>query len=414
MTRGRLTVAVLAVIGTEATLASGFALPEYSAFGIGTTNTAVANPRDPGAIPYNPAAMSFHERSSLAIGTLFINPNFAVRNQTGRRESDGANWFAAPMIQAALRVDPRWSVGLGITAPFGLETRWQVGTFPALTGPFSPHPTQSKLEVVALTPTVSYLLSDQLAVAAGLDYYHARSARLGSSLADLDGDGDGWGFNLSALYRRDAISLGINFRSAATVELSGQYRPLNPTLVQLGLLPPAQGVELDLDLPWRLQLGARYEIDPRLAVEFNWTRTGWSEFDQIKAVGRGTGQRLAQEDNRWTDASAYRLAVTYDLHPQTQLRLGYTYDQTGQRDRYFSVRVPDSDRHLFGIGLGRQFDGGWRVDAGYLYVHFEDRRIQGRPYRGGSEINGTSALDGRYQAHAHLFGIEVGKSFDLF
>jgi len=412
--RGGLAAAVLVTIGTDAAHASGFALPEYSAFGIGTTNAAVANPREPGAFPYNPAAMSFHDRSSVALGALFINPHFSVRNQTGRRDSNGADWFAAPMVQAALRFDQRWSAGLAVTAPFGLETRWKVGTFPALTGPFSPHPTQSKLEVVNITPTVSYRLVENLAISAGVDYYRARSARLKSSLTDLEGSGDAWGFNLSALYRQGALSLGVNFRSAVQIGLSGQLRALSPVLVQRELLPPAQPVGLDLDLPWRLQLGARYQIDPRLAVEFNWSHTGWSKFDELKAIGQSTGQILVQDENRWDDANAYRLAVTYDLRPRTQLRLGYTYDQTGQRDRYFSARVPDSDRHLFAIGLGQQLDGGWRVDAGYMLVRFEDRTVRGHPYRGGGDINGTSTLDGRYEAHAHLFGIEISKAFDLF
>ena len=44
-------------------------------------------------------------------------------------------------------------------------------------------------------------------------------------------------------------------------------------------MAPGQTAELDLNLPWRLQLGVRYAINPQLAVEVDWTRMGWSQFE---------------------------------------------------------------------------------------------------------------------------------------
>jgi len=53
--------------------ASGFSVPELSTAGLSLSNALVANPEELGAIPYNAAAMGFHDKSSLSLGALFIN-----------------------------------------------------------------------------------------------------------------------------------------------------------------------------------------------------------------------------------------------------------------------------------------------------------------------------------------------------
>jgi len=401
---------------------SGFALPEVSAAGIGTANALVANPEEAGAFAYNAAAMGFHDRSSLAVGALFIGPSFSVDTDRSH-DSQGADWIAAPMIQAALKLNENWRIGLGINAPFGLETRWAFGTFPALSQPISTripglslpagldHPTQSELEVLALVPTATFKVKDNLSLSAGIDYYDARQATLNTAVNGLEGDGDGWGWNLGLLYRPGPLSLGASFHSAATLGVEGDVTTTNSVLIGLGT-PSSQGAEVDLDLPWRLQLGARYEVNDRLAVELDWSRTGWSEFDELRIRSKTTGEILKTDRNAWEDASAYRLGATYRVSPRTLLRFGYTYDETGQPDQYFSARIPDSDRHLFALGVGHDLGQGWAIDAGYLYVRFRERSYRGaKTYVPRQDVNGTDAVDGDYEAQAHLVGLEVRKTF---
>jgi long-chain fatty acid transport protein len=148
----------------------------------------------------------------------------------------------------------------------------------------------------------------------------------------------------------------------------------------------------------------------------DWARTGWSEFESIKVTGNLNGATLIDDENNWKDANAYRLGVTYQLLDQTQLRFGYSYDETGQDAAHFSARVPDNDRNLFSIGVSQALDDGWQLEAGYMYVMFNERNYSGvTQYAGrGPDINGTNAIAGKYQAHAHLIGLEVSKTFDAF
>ena len=415
--------------------ASAFHLPELSAAGIGLANALVANPEERGAFPFNHAAMGFHEGSSIALGAAFINPNFSVTTDR-KHEGIGTDWVTTPLIQGMAEVHEQWRFGFGVGAPFGLETRWPIGTFPELTGsrgslavPVAPgvvvpvaiprgdHPTLSKLEIVALAPSVAYRVNEQLSIAAGLDYYKARETRLDSTLQELEGDGDGWGWNLSFLYADGPWSVGAAYFSAATLGIEGSVTIIDDfvALASTGFgqfAPVVTPAKVDLDLPWRLQVGFRYELNEAVAVELDWSRTGWSRFDTLEIRRSSDGSLLGNNTNKFDDSNAYRLGVTYAVLPRTQLRFGYTYDETGQGDEHFSPRIADSDRHLFSVGAAQDLGEGWAVEAGYLYVMFNDRKYASAThYRLGGEIIGTAALNGRYEAHAHLLGVELRKTF---
>lgn len=402
---GPLTATVIALVTSSGySFASGYALPELSVSGLGLSNALVANPVEAGAVPYNPSAIGFHDKSWVDVGGLLINPHFKVKTASGSQDSEGADWLAAPLLQGVWKIDERWGLGLGVNAPFGLETEWKVGTFPII--PLQ-HPTKSELEIVSVVPTLSFRLNESLSLAGGADFYRVKTGTLNTGLSETEGDGNAWGWNLSALFRQGPWSLGVSFHSAATADLSGDFKVKPP-------LPPVlnQDVTLDLDLPWRLQVGVRYEVNPKLAVELDLTRTGWSQFKKIEVVSDTNGRPIVTDTNDWDDANAFRFGLTYQIQPKTQLRLGYSYDKTGQPDAHFSARVPDSDRHLFSIGVGHDYGNGWALDAGYMYVLFEDRNYRSsKPYIPGKEVNGTSGFNGDYEAHASLFGLSIRKSF---
>lgn len=414
--------------------ASGFGLPEVSTAGLGTANAMVANPEETGAFAYNPAAMGFHDATSVELGAVFYGPSFQVTNTAGTHDSQGADWLGVPQVQVAIKAADQWRVGLGVSAPFGLETRWPLGTFPALnqsttlplpSGPVSVptgnSPTQSKVEVLDFVPTAAYRVNDNLSLGAGLDLYWAKTAELNSNLGKLRGDGNGLGFNLSALYRRDAWSVGLVYRSQSTLDIDGMYTPQNMTLVALNSfltsigsrgLQPAQTASVELDLPWRLQMGVRYEVTEALAVELDYWRTGWSSFETLEVIGDDAGAVIFADTNDWEDSNAYRLGVTYQVRPETQLRFGYAYDETGQPDAHFSARVPDNDRQLFSIGVAQVLGDGYSLEGAYTYARANDRNFRAdTPYLGGADVNGTSALDGDYESSAHVVGLSLVKVF---
>ena len=383
--------------------ASGFAVQEHSIAGLGMANALVANPEELGAFAYNAAAMGFHEESSISAGAIAIVPNLEVNTETGSHDSKGDDVLGIPLFQGALKIGTDWTLGLGVAAPFGLETKWEHGTFPGF-GPSAPFlaPTHTELELFAISPTLTYRLNHYLSIAGGADYYKARNVRLNSELVEIEGDGDATGWNLGLMFRGGDWSLGLSYHSDVTIKVKGDFKlASNPKI-------PAKA---DLDLPWRLQTGVRWKATDKLAVELGFARTGWSKFNQIIVKTRSGGTPLSTSTNDWRDANGYRLGASFQLTPSTQLRFGYSYDNTPQKDEHFSARIPDNDRHLFGIGAEQALGDGWGIEAGYMYVHFENNNFSSNtPFTGG-DPNGTNAFNGNYKSHVHLFGLGVSKVF---
>ncbi|MBI2780104.1 MAG: porin [Gammaproteobacteria bacterium] len=386
--------------------ASGFRLPEASIAGVGTSNALVANYKELGAVAYNPAAMSFHNGTNIVAGLILIDHKAGVTpvGKTGKIDSDHDSLAYVPNLSVINRRSPQWSWGFNINAPFGLETNWPKNTFPV---PASMHPAETRIELINFNPNVSYKINANTSAAVGLDYYKVREVKLNTQAATINGDGGDFGWNAALMHVAGPWSFGASYRSAITVGVDGKLTSTS------GTTP----VVADVNLPWMLQVGARYQATDKLGVEFDYERTGWKKFNQI-IVAETTGSPRVINSNGWGNADAYRLGMTYDLNANNQLRAGYARDMTGQGDAHFSARVPDADRNLFSVGLRHKLAGGWELEGAYMYVRFDDRNyVSTTPFTpspssvASQDPNGTVAYNGKYENSAQLLGLGVTKRF---
>jgi long-chain fatty acid transport protein len=402
--------------------ASGFAVPESNITGLALSNAMVANPDSLSAIAYNPAAMAFHQGSAVELGLLLVQPDLSVDTGSGTVDSKADDTVAIPTITAFAQLNETWSLGISVNAPFGLETEWPAGTFDTQYPLGTTIPTQSRLEIIGFSPSIAYKINDKASLSGGVDYYWMREVVFNGDIntgtpgsnpaADLEGDGRGVGFNLGFMVDQGAWSFGASYHSEANIPVEGSVG------LPAGALPSflSNKVNAELKVPWRLQVGVRHEPMAKLAVEFDVTRTGWSSFDKLVVDQEQIDVNVVTSNNQWEDANAYRLGISYDFTQATQLRIGYSFDETPQDDKFFSPRIPDADRQLFSLGVGHTLSNGWTIDAGYMYVKFDDRSVDIDPSfvhaaPNESETNGTSATNGDYESTVHLFGIGVKKGF---
>jgi len=390
--------------------ASGFRIPEASIAGLGTANALVANHKDRGAMAYNPATMSFHTGSNLLAGLLAIDPNLSVKTASGSHDSDGASPAFVPNMHFQRQVDTKWAYGVSLSAPFGLETKWKQGTFPNF-GAVIPQlvafePKLSKIKMINLNPNVAYKLQDNASLAFGVDYYHVDETALNTQAVEVGGDGSGWGWNIAALYALDAWSFGFSYRSSVEVDIDGD----------VAVSSGSSSASTKLEFPSMLQVGARYQTNQGLAVEFNIERTGWSSFDEIiiKHSNAAVSANPIVNDNSWEDVNAFRVGLTYQLSQTTELRFGYTFDENPQPDDNFSARVPDADRQLFSVGAKHALPG-LDLEWGLMYAVWDDRTInRSTPFPASQtnlDANGTAAYNGDYESNAILAGIGIQKAF---
>lgn len=394
--------------------ASGFRIPEASVAGLGATNALVADAKDPGALAYNPAAMSFHSGMQIVSGIITIDPNISVITATGEHESQVDSPFYVPALFVMSTINSQWSWGLNINSPFGLETNWRDETFPAFgplpSPPFPPgtnidplEPSRSKITMVNVNPNIAFKANANTSVAFGLDYYYVKEARLDTQAVKMKGDGGDIGWNVALMSVNGPWSFGLSYRSPVEVDIDGT----------LSAGPASGAAKTSVTFPALLQVGVRNQVNTNLSLEFDVELMRWSSFDVLTITHSAPGVPSPNvSTNDWSDSLAFRFGGGYRLNPDSLLRFGYSFDQTPQDSANFNARVPDSDRHLLGIGLAQNI-AGWTFDAGYTYLVAKKRTIASSVPFGafGSDANGTSAYNGKYQFNAHLFGLGVSKKF---
>lgn len=386
--------------------ASGFRVPELSTIGTGTSNAVIANTTELGALPYNPAGMSFHEGKGLVGGLTVVNYELSVDPEGGSpTDNIGDENFYIPNVYAMARGNGPWSFGLAVNAPFGLETHWPDETFPSFAGAADPlEPALSRILMVNINPNFAYRIDDSSSFAFGVDLYNVQDLRFNTQAVKISGKGSGIGFNLGYMKKLGALTLGLSYKSAVEADLKGSYDPS-----ALGSNPSLATAKVEF--PDMLQIGAHYQVNQAFGIEFDVERTGWSSFDSIEISHASAGLTSpTTSTNDWDDAWAYRLGAIYQLSPKTKLLFGYAYDETPQPDAHFSARVPDNDRQLFSVGATHDF-GGWTLEGAFMYVTVDDRTVNSSDTFAGGDPNGTTAYNGEYENTVSLFSIGASMKF---
>ena len=389
---------LLCLVFTASVYASGFRIPETSVAGTGLANAIVANYKEIGSIPYNPANMSFIDGRNLQFGAAQVSSELHVEPDSGiATDSIHDTTLLIPHYYYISTLDNTWSYGLNINVPFGLETKWPDETFTSFAGPLDPlEPEASSLHMVNFNPNVSYR-SGNTSFAFGLDYYDVRELVFNTQDIKITGEGGDIGWNISFQHVAGPWSFGGSYRSAIEIDLSGT----------VSVATFVSNATANIELPSILQLGARYTLNRDWSVEFDIDRTGWSVFDTFEInhslpVPTGVASPITSTNN-WQNSNAYRLGFEYRTDPKGKLRFGYSRDERAQSDDYFTARVPDSDRQLFSAGYVRHLKY-WSFELSYMYVKFDERDFNSTSPPA-AEPNGTSAFNGMYDSNVSLFGL---------
>jgi long-chain fatty acid transport protein len=219
-----LATAIITTLGISSGYAAGFRLPEVSVLGTGTSNALVANTDELGALPYNPANMAFHDKNGVVAGVTYIGYDLKVDTSVqpggGPNDSIGEDSFWVPNIYAMAPGYGNVSFGLGINAPFGLETSWGAGTFPNFTLAGVPffEPELSRIEMINVNPNFAYKIDDTTSFALGIDFYDVRDLGFNTHGLKVTGNGSGLGWNIGFTKKLGTVNLGLSYRSSVDAE----------------------------------------------------------------------------------------------------------------------------------------------------------------------------------------------------
>jgi len=410
-------VTLLCLLPAAPALAAGYGLREQSAEAMGEAYAgATATGSDASFLSYNPAAAGATNGGDVSIGLVSIMPGSSAAYTTALTAAGtpaGGNAQPKDFIRNAIvpdialrqRLDDRWSVGLSVSVPWGLSTKYPdgwAGRYYAL---------GSKLAIINVTPVVAYDVAPGVTLAGGLQIQHATgtlssavdigtlgalSALPGSVPGAEDGSstikasGWGYGFVLGARAELDdGWTLGLAYRSQVHHTLSG---PWTFQMDSLGLGAAIRGAttllsdtraKAKLTTPGDLQFGFRKSFAERWTLLASADWTDWSSFKTLTAVAANPVQPNDVTLANWKSSWLFSLGAEYAATDDLTLRLGTALDQSPVPDATLAPRIPDADRTW--VAAGATWHASPALDLKFSYGHlFDDTR----------NLNQTSAMTG--------------------
>jgi long-chain fatty acid transport protein len=409
----------------------------------GQGNAFIAQADDASAIHYNPAGLSQANGVQVVTGTNLVGGSIKFNSPTGtdtRGDFGGSVAFPPPSYfylsanlgYLGLNRLSNVTVGLGLTSPFGLNTRYPVD------GPFNTVVTSAALPLLDIKPTIAYKINDQLAIGVNADIYtfasflgqgHAEQRQVGSgALAgaslEFNGNGTGAGAAFSVLYTplrnsdgKPIASVGLVYRTQAVLPLSGSFLVNGAKVADAStnlVLPQifAGGIAIwpvrTSEREWKLELDVEY-------VEWKSNRN--------LDIQLSTGVVVPQPQ-QWKNVPVVAVGTEYKwLDPawlpqwDVAVRSGYTHTENPVPDLTFNPGIISLSSNTLSLGAGFLCKGQGRflglvpcggasalwtkaigLDAAFQEWFYEPRTVTG---------NRTPAVDGTYNAYVHLGTISL-------
>ena len=443
MQRNALALAVSSaclMLGALDARAAGFALHEQGISGLGNAYAgAAAVAEDATTVWWNPAGMSrLAPGKHFALGGAYIVPKTEFENRgsvpaalsnpalTGSG-GDAGEAKLVPSLFFAMDLGPKWNLGLGVSVPFGLATKYDadwIGRFQGI---------ESEVKTVNINPAVSFKVSDAISVGGGISYqrgkidlttavnYSAAAFAVGGAAAlgavggpGVEGqnktsiDGHAWGANVGALFNvLPTTRVGVHYRSSLNYDLDGTTSFSNrPAALAASPLVADGDVTLRLKTPDSYALSAVHELGPNWQLLADATRTRWSSIDQVPLT-RANGTTLDTLVFKFRDTWRLSAGANYRMGSAWVLKAGIAWDQSPVPDAETrSVRLPDNDRLWLSFGAAYKMGRSGKLDLGYSFVKVNDADINNNQAAAGRGI-----VTGTYKADIHVFGLQYQHTF---
>jgi long-chain fatty acid transport protein len=376
-----------------AVMASGFALYDGSAKAMGMGSAFIGRADDASAIYYNPAGLAFLEGTNVLIGITPIMPHVTVELGGNSWDSE-QRWVFAPSAYFSTKITENIAVGFGMFVPNGLGMQFneQYG------GNFISYRSMSM--GVYFRPTIAFKVNENLALAAGVDIVYSKLmhwrkfpyAMLDPNLAFLnmsadersEGDGMGYGFVASALYKADKFQFGVKYRHQVEVDYEGDADfTLNasgiPTVDGMfGAIFKDQILTTTMTIPGEISAGIMVIASDDLSFTADFSYTLWEVIDTITMTHSEpvTAAMLGPNDvwtMNWENTWMLRLGTEYWLNREFAVRAGFALDHSPIPNEHLTPFAPDGDRTEFTVGMGYDTKeaccwGRFFADVAYRYV----------------------------------------------
>ncbi|WP_026971182.1 OmpP1/FadL family transporter [Aliagarivorans marinus] len=402
------TAVVLAGFASSLAYGAGFQLNEHSVGGLGRAYAGeAANVESTAVIFRNPAAMSYFDSISFAVGGTYVDPRVDISGSSAAFGPSTANDVAqsgiVPNASIVVPLNDRWWLGLSASSNFNTGVEFGSDFSATHFGQLA------EITTADINFSAAYKVNQQLSVGAGASLIigegRIRSTLPanfpgagGATMLDMEGDNHAWTWNVGAMWQiNPQHRVALTYKHHVTLDLEGSANS------DIG--GPVGNGNLPIDLPAMAELASEHQLSDALRLHFSFNWTGWSRFESLTANVEGVTVPVKQEN--WDDT--YRLAIgsSYQLNPQWLLRAGFAYDKGAVDDEFRTITIPDSDRLWYSAGVGYQLSPNASIDVGLTYIHFRSANITET-----TDLNGiTDVFSGRASGNVWLAGLQYNHRF---
>jgi long-chain fatty acid transport protein len=253
-----------------------------------------------------------------------------------------------------------------------------------------------------LAGVIAWQITPCLSVAAGptLNYSEADFKEYPGFVNHFRGRATDAGYTAGLLFHPgDQHYFGLTYRSATEMNYNGHATDLYAG-------PPFKanaGASADFHFPSTLALGYSYRPNEKWNFEADVNWTDWSSLKNVPVYLNAGATDPSPEALKfnWTPSWMLDFGVTRYLGNDWRVSGGYIYSENSSPDANFNPLVPDSDRHIFSLGIGKTC-GKFSWDAAYQLAWGPPRTV------GSDEF---PPANGTYAFFSQALAISVGYHF---
>ncbi len=433
----------------------GFGVYEHNTCAMGRAGVTAARPcADGSAIYFSPAGLAGLTGTRFSGGVTFIGAQGNFTDDFLATRNDLKNpLIPVPNIYITHAFSPKLTAGIGVYAPYGLETKWDSANFP---GRFLGYNTN--IRSIYIQPTIGVQLSPKLKFGIGVAYITSHlklrqradlstqfvppalgapagttfgmlGVPTGTDFADalLEASGHGLSVNFGAIWQAtDRLSIGGHWLTRKQIDYDGDAT-FNQVLtglvlpVALGPLPAGTPVDAVLaanfasgapladgpvataiNMPPQATLGFAYKVNDAWSVmaDYQYVVWGWFNEVDINFANAGTPDLALHPQNK--DTHGFRFGTEYQYSSKLQLRGGYLHHGGASPAQFVTPLLPEGPRNEFTIGAGVTLNPHWHADLAYQYIKQSDRR---------GTVNLAAGNTGLYKFSANLFAAGIALTF---
>ena len=336
--------------------AGGLWLNEFGDFAGGRAAAgAAAGVDDAMTIAYNPASITRLEGNQLFVsgGAIVGDMNFDISYTNPRHGYDDGGNAGETAVFSSMAYVPdlhsdKWSLGVALIplsgAGIDYGDEW-VGRFQA---------TKVELQILALSPTVAYQVTDRLSLGASVQAYYADLKidtvvpRLDPSKpegkAEIRGNDVNPAFTLGAMYElSDASRFGLFYQSELKPKFNGDLKttPLNRDIA----------TDTELTLAEYVRFSVHQDLDEHWGVDFT---VGWDNWSALGSVLLSTEDRGVHIPANWEDTYHYAWGAQYKLDKYWAFTGGVAYDSNPVDSEYRNAQLPIDRQIRYAVGAQYQ------------------------------------------------------------